>query len=143
MVQGLSQFRARWGSLPTRVRKAVIETLEQNAEELVQEMKANAPELSGELRKSIGWTWGDAPEGSMTLGRVRGDDEALVITIYAGNEKTMVTNSRGIRFQNAKLQEFGTKEMPANPYFFPVYRLRKRRIKSRLTRNVNKAIKAT
>ena len=38
-------------------------------------------------------------------------------------------------------QEFGTKDMPDNPFFFPVWRARKRRVKSRLTRNINKAIK--
>ena len=31
--------------------------------------------------------------------------------------------------------------MAANPFFYPVYRLRKRRLKSRLTRNVNKVIR--
>lgn len=141
MVQGLGEWKRKWGSLPGKLRDEIIRTLEQNAEELVAEMKQNAPELSGALRESIGWTWGDAPEGSMAIGTVRGGDETLQITIYAGNEKTIVTNKSGGKFQLAKLQEFGTKNMAANPYFYPVYRLRKRRLKSRLTRNANKVIR--
>ena len=141
MVQGLGEWKRKWGSLPGKLRDEIIRTLEQNAEELVAEMKQNAPELSGALRESIGWTWGDAPEGSMAIGTVRGGDETLQITIYAGNEKTIVTNKSGGKFQLAKLQEFGTKNMAANPFFYPVYRLRKRRLKSRLTRNANKVIR--
>ena len=141
MVEGLGEWKRKWGSLPGKLRDEIIRTLEQNAEELVAEMKQNAPELSGELRESIGWTWGDAPEGSMAIGTVRGGDETLQITIYAGNEKTIVKNKSGGKFQLAKLQEFGTKNMAANPFFYPVYRLRKRRLKSRLTRNVNKVIR--
>ena len=141
MVQGLGEWKRKWGSLPGKLRDEIIRTLEQNAEELVAEMKQNAPELSGALRESIGWTWGDAPEGWMAIGTVRGGDETLQITIYAGNEKTIVTNKSGGKFQLAKLQEFGTKNMAANPYFYPVYRLRKRRLKSRLTRNANKVIR--
>lgn len=142
MVQGLGDWKRKWGGLPGKLRDEIVRTLEQCAEELVAEMKQNAPELSGELRESIGWTWGDAPEGSMAIGTVSNGDQALQITIYAGNEKTIVTNKSGGKFQLAKLQEFGTKNMPANPYFYPVYRLRKRRIKSRLTRNAKKAIQS-
>ena len=141
MVEGLGEWKRKWGSLPGQLRDEIIRTLEQNAEELVAEMKQNAPELSGTLRESIGWTWGDAPAGSMAIGTVRGGDEALQITIYAGNEKTIVKNKSGGKFQLAKLQEFGTKNMAANPFFYPVYRLRKRRLKSRLTRKVNKVIR--
>ena len=140
MVQGLADFQRRWGSLPSRVRGAVIETRGQNADELVAFMKWNAPEKEGALIASIGWTWGSAPEGSMALGSMQQED--LTITVYAGNESTMVTNKRGVKFQNAKLQEFGTKNMPANPYFYVAWRALRRRHKSRLTRNVNKAIKS-
>lgn len=133
MVQGLAEFNRRWGAVPAKVRQAARETLEQNAEEIVADMRRAAPK--GESRKlvnSINWTWGDAPEGAMTLGTVGGSEYATMrITIYAG---------AGDAFY-ARFQEFGTKNMSANPFFFPVWRARKRRVKSRLTRNINKAIK--
>jgi HK97 gp10 family phage protein len=133
MVKGLAEFNRRWGAIPAKVRQAARDTLEQNAEEIVADMKRLAPKgESLDLVNSIGWTWGDAPEGSMVIGTVGGKEySTLRITIYAGG---------GDAFY-ARFQEFGTKDMPANPFFFPVWRTRKRRVKSRLTRNINKAIK--
>ncbi len=133
MVKGLAEFNRRWGAIPAKVRQAARETLEQNAEEIVADMKRVAPKgESLDLVNSIGWTWGDAPEGSTVIGTVGGKEySTLRITIYAG---------AGDAFY-ARFQEFGTKNMPANPFFFPVWRTRKRRVKSRLTRNINKAIK--
>lgn len=133
MVKGLTEFNRRWSAIPVNVRKAARETLEQNAEELVSEMKRVAPKgVSLDLVNSIGWTWGDAPEGAMVIGTVGGKEySTLRVTIYAGGADAFY----------AVFQEFGTKDMPANPFFYPVWRTRKRRVKSRLTRNINKAIK--
>jgi HK97 gp10 family phage protein len=135
MVQGLAKFNRRWSAIPARVRKAARDTLEQNANEIVADMKRFVPvrdEAGGTLRDSINWTWGDAPEGSIAIGTVGGKEySTLRITIYAGG---------GDAFY-AVFQEFGTRNMPANPFFYPVWRARKRRVKSRLTRNINKAIK--
>lgn len=135
MVKGLTEFNRRWSAIPVNVRKAARDTLEQNANEIVADMKRFAPvrdEFGGTLRDSINWTWGDAPEGAMVIGTVGGKDySTLRITIYAGGADAFY----------AVFQEFGTKDMPANPFFYPVWRTRKRRVKSRLTRNINKAIK--
>ena len=43
MVQGLSNFNRRWTAIPRAVRNAVIETLEQNATEIVADMNRNKP----------------------------------------------------------------------------------------------------
>jgi len=137
MAQGLADFNRRWAAIPDKVRQAALDTLEQNAEEIVSDMKRVAPVRDvngGTLRDSINWTWGDAPEGSMVVGTVGGKEySTLRITIYAGG---------GDAFY-ARFQEFGTKNMPANPFFYPVWRTRRRRVKSRLTRNINKAIKGS
>lgn len=134
MVKGLAEFQRRWDAIPRAVRQAARDTLEQNAEEIVKDMRRAAPVgESGDLLLSINWTWGDAPKGSMVVGTVGGNQYAtLRITIYAGGGEAFY----------ARFQEFGTKNMPANPFFFPVWRVRKRRVKSRLTRNINKAIKS-
>lgn len=133
MVKGMAEFQRRWFAIPVKVRQAARETLEQNAEEIVKDMRRAAPVGErGNLLHSINWTWGDAPEGSMAIGTVGGSKYATMrITIYAGG---------GDAFY-AHFQEFGTVNMHANPFFFPVYRARKKRVKSRLTRNINKAIK--
>lgn len=132
MVQGLDRLNRRWSAIPKKVREAARLALEQSAEEVVQAMRRFAPVDSGDLRESIGWTWGDAPAGSMTVGTVRGGDYgAMVITIYAGG---------GDQFY-ARFQEFGTKKMRANPFFFPAWRARKRKVKTRLSRAIGKAIR--
>ena len=140
MAEGLEKLRARFRALPQAVQDAATETLEQNANEIVAMMRRLVPKDSGRLAASIGWTWGDAPEGSISVGSVAGSpDSARRITIYAGSAQTMVTNSRGIKFQLAKLQEFGTKKMAANPFFYPSIRANRTKGRARLSRNVRKA----
>lgn len=141
MVKGLAEFERRWAAIPRRVIEAARDTLEQNAEEIVADMRRVAPRgATLALVNSIGWTWGDAPKGSMVLGTVGGNEYAtLRITIFAG------TRDKSLGDQDAfyaAFQEFGTVKMAANPFFFPVWRARRRRVKSRLTRNINKAIKS-
>lgn len=134
MVQGLDKLNRRWKAVPKLVREAVRAELERNAEEIVSEIRAAAPKgKTGRLAASINWTWGDAPEGTMTIGKVGGRDYGTMrITIYAGGGKAFY----------AWFQEFGTQKMAANPFFFPVWRARRRRTKTRITRAINKAIKS-
>ena len=143
MVQGLKSLRRKLTkSIPEHVRRAAADTMEKQVEIIVSIMRRRVPKDEGDLEASIGWTWGDAPAGALIVGTV-GDRSygALRITIFAGNSDTIVTNSRGIEFQNAILQEFGTKDMPPTPYFYPTWREKRRGAKSSITRAVNKAIK--
>jgi len=131
-VDGLAQFQRRWGAIPAKVRATVQDTLGAIAEGLVQEMRAVAPADTGKGRASINWTWGSAPAGAHVLGHVAaGPDTRLRITIYAagGDEFYMW------------FQEFGTVNMPANPFFYPVWRARRRSARSRVTRSINRAIR--
>lgn len=133
-VQGLAELERRWARVPELVRQAAREALEDVAEGIVQDMRRVAPRgSSGRLAKSIGWTWGAAPSGSMVVGKVRGQEYgSMQITIYAGG---------GDAFY-ARFQEFGTSKMTANPFFYPVWRTRRRGAKSRVTRAINKAIRS-
>lgn len=144
MVEGIAQLTKKLTKdVPARVHAAARAAMEQGADETVAMMKRLVPVKEGDLRDSIGWTWGEAPAGAMILGTVQGRGyKTMRITIYAGNEKTIVTNERGVQFQNARLQEFGTQAMEANPFFFTTWRTMKKRVRSRISRNVRKAIKA-
>lgn len=134
MVEGLDRLKARFDAIPVKVREAATKALEESAEEIVQTMRSFAPVDEGELRDSIGWTWGDAPKGTLTIGTVGGREYGtLRITIYAGG---------GDAF-HARFQEFGTVKMAAHPFFFPAWRARKRRIRARISRAISKAIKDT
>lgn len=131
-VHGLKEFQRRWSAIPEAVRINARAEMENIANDLVEKMYSLAPQDTGDLAGSIGWTWGDAPRGSLVLGRVGGREYAgLRITIYAGDKNAFY----------ARFQEFGTRNMAANPFFFPVWRLMKRRVRSRLSRAIRKAIK--
>lgn len=117
----------------------------------------------GALRDSIGWTWGDsAPSGSIKLGSVRSSNRRqagdLVITIFAGNDEAFYarwvefgTRPHTINARNAPTMSragvnFGTTvshpgASTANAFFFPAYRAMRKRIRTRISRAINKSIR--
>lgn len=138
-VQGLSRLQQRFRAVPKAVQKAVEKALEKSADEMVTMMKRLVPVDSGALRNSIGWTWGDAPAGSMTVGTVAADEQGGPrITIYAGTRDKSLGNQDAFY---ALFQEYGTKKMPANPFFWPSIRANRTRARSRVSREVRKAAK--
>mgnify|MGYP003143667089 CR=1 FL=1 len=133
MVIGLPSLKRKLTmTIPAKVREATRRALAKGADEIVALMKSRVPVDSGALRDSIGWTWGDAPAGAMVLATSTRTEGGERITIYAGNDDAFY----------ARWQEFGTQNMAPNPYFYPSYRQLKRRTKSRVTREMKKAIKA-
>lgn len=157
MVQGLAALERRFRQIPVEVREEVARRMERLANRIVKEMRARAPKRTGALARSINWTWGDAPKGAMTVGKVGGGGQrygALRITIYAGGtEATRRTQRRasGTRrsdqkrsgtfdANNALYQEFGTSNMPANPFFFPVWRARRRDVTTAVRAGVRKGL---
>lgn len=114
--------------------------MEAGADEIVALARSLVPVSSGALRNSIGWTWGDAPDGSLILGSVRKisrsrrkiktkadvrREAGLAITIYAGDDEafyarwvefgTQATQARGSRRNNRFRNIFvATKEYRAH-----------------------------
>lgn len=145
MVQGVSALNRRLMSIPQKVRVEVVAQMEKEANKLVQEMRSLRP--AREI--IIDWTWGDAPAGSVTIGQV-GQNRfgKIAITVYATARKN------GRAFPNlAAWFEFGTGPrsqrktgrytgvMPASPYFFPVYRANRSRIRGSISRAVTRGVK--
>lgn len=121
------------------VRKDIVAAMVLGADEITAQQKALVPEETGAVKKSITWSFVAPPEesGSNTMGdktpKSTGD---LRIWMWAGSAKAYY--ARWIEF-GSKGGAFGPQR--ARPFFFPVWRALKRRIKSRITRNANKAIK--
>ena len=111
--------------------------MEEGAAEIVAEMKRLAPVESGKLRDSINWTWGDVPAGSFTIADIRsgknsGEQYAtLRIKIYAGSREAYY----------ARWQEFGTKNHPAQPFFFVAWKAQRAKFRKRIRDAVKTAIK--
>ncbi|NTH50932.1 HK97 gp10 family phage protein [Agrobacterium rhizogenes] len=127
---GLAKWQARMAAIPKAVKIAVRPAMEKSAQEIVDLAKSLCPVGEGTLRDSIGWTWGDAPEGSMVL--AQGSSGELTITIYAGNDEAFY----------ARWIEFGTKAgAPPHGFFFTSYRLLKNRATRRINRATGKAVR--
>ena len=118
----------------TAVIKAADAAAKQGADETANVMRATAPRDDLELVRSIRVEKAD--QVSTKGGR---SSRFIGYLVKAGDETTIVTNERGVKFQNAKLQEHGTKNMPANPYFNPSWRRVKTRVKAKITREIRKA----
>jgi len=144
-IKGLKKLNAKLKKLPPAAEKAIREAMEKGANEIVAMMKSLVPVDSGELRDSIGWTWGERPRYSQALATVKSKDGKLTLTIYAGNA----------RVRYAHLVEFGAAPhiaggmfkgaqhpgAPAQPFFFVSWRALRRRTKSRITRAITKSAK--
>lgn len=142
MVQGLAAFERRWSAIPANVRKAVMDTLEQNAQELVAEMDRVKPLAEIE----VGWTWGKPPKGAVAVAKAATTERGLAITVWARAPQGSGFNAAWFEFGTGERQHNSGKStgrITASPFFYPVYRARRRRVRSRLTRNVNKAIKGS
>ncbi|MBX8785278.1 HK97 gp10 family phage protein [Ochrobactrum sp. GRS2] len=132
-IIGLAKLQRKINRLPNIAKQKIKVALEQSAEEITSLAKSLVPVDQGELRDSIGWTWGKAPKGALTLGKVAEASMAgdLTITIYAGNSKAYY----------ARWVEFGTQKMGAQPYFYPSYRANKKSTRNRIRRSVRQAAK--
>ncbi|NSZ73246.1 HK97 gp10 family phage protein [Agrobacterium tumefaciens] len=144
-IRGLDKLNRKLKQLPAAAEKRIKEAMGQGADEIVSLMKSLVAVDSGELRDSIGWTWGDAPKYSQKIATVKSADGKLIITIYAGNSKVryahlveFATKAHENGGLYAGTQHPGTK---AQPFFFVSYRALRRRTKSRITRAINKSAK--
>lgn len=136
-ISGKQKFLGQIAALPQAMREEIQKALVVSAEETNDVQRRFAPEDEGKLKRTIGNVLGDkAPEGAALSSAPAGGSTDLTVTMFAGDDSTLVYNKRGVPFQNALLQEFGTRKMPANPFFFPGFRLGKKRAKSRLARAV-------
>ncbi|KAB2792884.1 HK97 gp10 family phage protein [Brucella anthropi] len=144
-ILGLKSLNRKLKALPALAEAAIKLSMEQGADEIVAMMKRLVPVDNGDLRDSIGWTWGDAPSYSQRVGAVKSKSDNLKITIYAGNSK--VRYAHLVEFGSAPhinggmfagTQNPGAK---AQPFFFVSFRSLRRRTKSRITRAINKSAK--
>ncbi len=127
----IARLQRRIEAIPNEVRKAVQPALERSGEELADMMRTLAPEDEGDLKESIAVTLPgqSTPPYSQPGGaRVAGELEVLVT---AGDEDTRYPH----------LQEYGTGNHEAQPFFWPAVRLLQKRLKNRTKRAVAKAVR--
>lgn len=144
-ILGRARLQRRLNAIPKLTKDYVKADMERYAQKIVDKMKAIVPVgETGALRDSIGWTWGRPPKGSTVFAQAKRNlGSEMTLTIYAGNEATMVSSAKGRRpyLQKAWIIEFGTQKMPAQPYFCPVWKTERTKVKRNVKAAVKRAVK--
>lgn len=133
MVTGVQQTRAALIGRLLRVKAAARTESEKQGNSLAGAMRVLAPRDDGDLMRSI------RVEGAEVIETGKGARGFSGVMVKAGDATTVVENASGVKFQNARLQEHGTKTRPANPFFYPAWKANRRRIRAAITRAANKA----
>jgi len=131
---GLAKLEAKMKAVVAQAKQAVQPALLKQADIMAGDMRrfAETSRDTGALIDSIAVTAGgeqtppySQPGGSMTV-----PDTAVAITV--GNTE--------VRY--AHLVEYGTSKMKAEPYFWPAYRLDKKKSRTAIKRAIGNAVKA-
>ena len=136
MIQGLEALRAKLKAMPEGIKQEVRTSLVQSANEIASTARALAPVEDGDLRESIVVT----EPGKLTPlhssgGSHKVGDMAAAVT--AGN--AAVRYAAPVEFGH---DGDGKPEGAApRPFFWPAYRSKKKRVRSRTARAINKAAK--
>lgn len=155
-VTGLDKLEQKYvRTFPKRMRNAVMNAMGQATEKIVNDMRSRAPVYAptggrgdtrgdgtrvvpGALRASIGWKFGDAPRGAITLGSIseKSGEETIRVTIFAGGK-----GPGGDAFY-ARWVEHGTRKWAGKPFFYGTWRDWRRRWRSAVTRAIRKELAA-
>lgn len=128
---GLSKFQKRMAAIPVAARAAVQPALVKGAEEIAAIQRGLAPRDEGDLIDSIEVTGPGqrTPPYSQPGGAMVVPENMAAITV----------GSTDVRYPH--LQEYGTTNHPAQPFFWPGFRLGRKRALNRIKRAVGRAIR--
>lgn len=134
-IERKAELRRKMAAIPQVARAELRKALEVSASEMVSTARSFAPVDSGALRTSIDHTFGEYKAANANVRGVRAGggvgDKDLSVTIHAGDASAYY----------AAFVEFGTQDSVAQPYFFPAYRLTKKRVRGRMNRALKVAAK--
>lgn len=147
-ILNLARLNRKLARLPVVAKQHIRAEMEKVADDIVAMMKSLVAVDDGDLRDSIGWTWGKAPKGSLAVSTVKaslGGD--LTITIYAGSSEAYY--ARWVEFGTARHPNKGKFEgtvhpgTAAQPYFYVSFRANRKsglRAIRRATRDAAKQV---
>lgn len=128
---GLSSFQKRMRAIPLEARRAVVPATMKSAYDIADIMEGLAPEDSGDLINSITVTGPgqQTPAYSQPGGALTVPENSVAITV--GNSQ--------VRYPH--LQEYGTQHHAAQPFFWPGFRLGRKRALNAIKRAVGAAVR--
>ena len=121
-----------------RFRQLTRDMQEDVLADAVEELNAQADELV----KVIDSVVPRGPTGHLehTVRKVAGS-KPTVVRVVAGGQLTVRSAISGKPYDYARADEFGTVKMKARPFFFPTYRLMKKKMISSMKRKLAATIK--
>jgi HK97 gp10 family phage protein len=124
----LARILKKMDRLATAPRDAIRRAIETGAAEVTAMQRHMVQEDDGDLKGSI---------------RTEDGEHDLQTVIAAGGKATTrpVRNGADADYDYALANEFGTSDMTARPFFYPAWRLMKRRVVGRVNRVARKAIR--
>lgn len=139
-VLNLARLQKKLERLPQAARTLIRAAMEKQAQIIVDMMKSLVAVDDGDLRDSIGWTWGKAPAGASIVASVKGSlGGNMTITIYAGNADAYYARwiefgtqahslARNASVKRGKRQDRGRRHegTDAQPFFYVSWRANKR-----------------
>jgi len=152
-VQGLERLKANIARIKADARAAMGSAAEASAHELANAIRANAPRDTGKLAESVKVEQMTSGKGARGLVAAAG----MAWTVAAGDRNAPYarwvefgTAAQGARpsrqNRNYKRTAVMTRAYaahaatPAQPFFWPTYRLLRRRLKARIARATTKAV---
>lgn len=138
MVQNVSieRFRRLTDDLQKEVHVLAVAELNAQATDLAQTIASVAPVYQG------------IPQGGVVSGALKTSVRVVpdrtkdtVVRVVAGGELTIRPSVSSKPYDYARADEFGTVHMKAHPFFFPTYRLRKKKIIAAMKRKIAASIK--
>jgi HK97 gp10 family phage protein len=115
--------------IPKAVRAALEQAMMESADRIVAGARLRVPVETGEVRDSI-----------RQHGVREGKRGGLYIAITAGDQSTL-TDETGTRYQVARLLEFGTQKMQAQPYLLPSFRANRRSARTKMRKAIKEAVR--
>jgi HK97 gp10 family phage protein len=143
-ILGLDALDRKLKRMPAVAKERIRKAMAEGADEIVAMMKSLVPVESGELRDSIGWTWGKKPKYAQAIAVAKSKmADELTLTIFVGNA----------RVRYAHLVEFATRAhinqglfpgtqhpgTKAQPFFFVSWRALKRPVGNKIRRSIRAA----
>ncbi|NKM86346.1 HK97 gp10 family phage protein [Rhizobium laguerreae] len=131
MSAQLDRFNRRMAAIPKAVREAVQPALAKSGQDLATMQRILAPRDTGDLQDSIHVTLpGETtPPYSQPGGSRTAKENEVIVTV--GNSD--------VRYPH--LVEYGTVNAAARPFFWPAFRLLKRKLANRIKRSISKAVR--
>lgn len=130
---GKRRLSKKLSAIPKEVRRALRAQNGANAEELVQTMKGFSPDgETGALASSVKTK--DVSNSRQIAERVSAGGQPTTKAIRDSEKGTSPD------YDYALAQEFGTEKAPAHPFFWPAWRLKRRKFKTRMSRAAKKAV---